>query len=386
MDLDVNNVLIGEVVDSDAAGFIENRAIVPGSKAARRHLYWLEALETFEAEHTANTASAYCTAVCQFWTWLAENGYEAWESTSGLARLWRDYLLLEGNHGEPMKPSSVNQKIAAVRKFYDFVRFDYIFPTPGNPRASLFPGENPFARLRGLKVSKYGRAVFPSREEMVRIFKAIIRASVVGKRDFTLIWTFYTTCRRASEILHLRWGDLEELPDGDFCFWYKCKGGEMKRAVLKRACYDAIIEYLQADGRLDDIQADDYVFGPLSYARERHKRLHPESDLDDNRPLTRTTVNNILRKYGRRAGVDLEKMHIHGLRHAGARLRVQQMREEGRPVDFEELMNLLGHSDISVTQIYVETVLDTPEDPGGDGVVEEVMRARKGARSRAKRN
>jgi integrase len=84
-------------------------------------------------------------------------------------------------------------------------------------------------------------------------------------------------------------------------------------------------------------------------------------------------ANRILKKCARRAGVDLEKAHIHGLRHAGARLRVQQMKESGRGVDYGQLMDLLGHSSLAVTHIYVTRVLEEPEDPGGEAAARALM-------------
>jgi integrase len=59
------------------------------------------------------------------------------------------------------------------------------------------------------------------------------------------------------------------------------------------------------------------------------------------------------------------------------------MKEAGRGVDYEELMLLLGHSSLAVTQIYSQTLLEDPEDEGGDAAAMELMP--KGNRRRRKK-
>jgi hypothetical protein len=42
-------------------------------------------------------------------------------------------------------------------------------------------------------------------------------------------------------------------------------------------------------------------------------------------------------------------------------------------VDYEEVMSLLGHSSLAVTQVYTQVVLDDPADQGGDAAAAELL-------------
>jgi len=324
-----------------------------------------------------NTVRAYSLAVRQFFDW---SGVEPWRVSPGHAQEWAVYLSAVGAHGPavptaaPLAQSTVGLKLAALSSLYDYVQRRYTFQTRDGRHASLWPADkaNPFGTVERPKISQYGRATYPTTPELKAILAEINTNCLLGKRDFALLYTFSTTCRRASEVLNMRWGDLRELGDGNWAFDYRYKGGDQRQAVLDRRAYAAICAYLQADGRpIGDMQAGDYIWIPLY--PDRIQRLRPDATPDPNRPISNHQANQVLKKYARRCDIDPPRAHIHGLRHAGARLRVEQMRDAGRGVDYMELKQLLGHSSLAVTQIYSEIVLEDPEDPGGDQAAQALL-------------
>lgn len=350
-------------------------------KARRK---WLSVVR----QESANTARAYDVAVNQFWEW---SPVPPWMVTTAIVLDWRLYARSDGyvrswdELGRPLtfgalSKSSVNQKLSAMASFYDFVAYEHRYPIPPgisldeqpyiydtrDGQFALWPVErgNPFnsKSIRRFRVSPYGRAQFPTTDELQAILWAINTDCRRGRRDFAVLFTAATTCRRFSEFIGLRWGDLHEMEDGDFWFPYRYKGGDERKAVLNRIAYQAICDYLRADGRLEAMGEGDYVFVPLDPGRIR--RMCPDLDVEPNRPIGNGTANGILKKCARWANVDEGKAHIHGLRHAGLRLRVQQMKENGG-VDYVEVMELAGHSTLAVTQIYVQEVCEDPEDRGG---------------------
>jgi len=121
------------------------------------------------------------------------------------------------------------------------------------------------------------------------------------------------------------------------------------------------------------MQEDDYIFVPMRPEIISRLPTVDPGTVDPNRPIRNSQANRSLKKYARRVGVDERKAHIHGLRHAGARKRRQRMDATGRGVDYEELMLVLGHSSIAVTQIYTQTVLEDPKDPGAVDAAEQWM-------------
>lgn len=364
------------VVAEAAPSFLETATVVDDTplwiawEAAQTT--WLESKQRRSGGE--NTVRAYRLAVKQFFGWAF---VAPWLVSPGHAQEWAGHLsteakeIVDGETGEitygPLAPATVALKLAALSSLYDFVQRRYTFMTQDGRHASLWPADraNPFGTVERPKVSPYGRAVFPTTDELKRILDDVNTECLTGKRDFALLYTLATTCRRAAEVLNLRWGDIQELEEGDFSFRYRYKGGDERRAVLNRRAYQAICSYLEADGRpVEEMDEGDYVFVPLDPDRIKH--LRPDEDVDPNHPISNNQANSLLKKYARRCGIDSEKAHLHGLRHAGARLRVEQMKKSGAGVDYMELMHLLGHSSLAITQIYSQNVLEDPEDPGGE--------------------
>lgn len=325
-------------------------------------LAWQTAQETWLASKRRrsgreNTVRAYALAVRQFFSFA---GVAPWDVQPTHAQQWAMEMSLR------CSPATVALRLAALSSLYDFVQRRYTVTRPDGVAVSLWPADraNPFVVVERPHISPYGRAVYPSTDELKRVLGAINTRCLTGKRDFALLYTIATTCRRSSEVTNLRWGDLRQLRDGRWSFKYIYKGGKLRRAVMDGLAYQAICAYLAADGRpAESMQAEWFVFVPLH--PERIAKLRPGEAIDPNRPISNHMANAILKKYARRAGVDPAKAHIHGLRHAGARLRVEQMKAAGRGVDYMEIMQLLGHSSLAVTQIYSQTCLEDPEDPGG---------------------
>lgn len=334
---------------------------------------WLDAKR--RKSGSENTSTTYSIALRQFEAWARERlgrpEMLMWPIvSSAMAQEWAVFL----SKGRGLSDATVNLKLAVLASFYDFVRRRYIIPTPDGQGKSLWPADraNPFEAIERAKVTPFANAKFPSTTEMKAILDAIDTNNLSGKRDFALIYSFMVTCRRFSELISLKWGDLHELSTGDFVFSYRAKGGEIRRAVLPRGCYQVICEYLRADGRPPgEMQEGDHIFVPMY--PERIQRLPGwEQPVNPNKPISNSMANRILKKRARRVGVSENDAHIHGLRHGGARLRKEQMVKAGG-VDYEELMDVLGHGSMEMTVGYSRRVLSDPEDPGGKAAAEELM-------------
>ncbi len=290
---------------------------------------WLDSKQRRSGrEHTAR---AYRCATDQFCAWLDQLSppVPLDAITLILASQWITSL----TH---LAPATVNLKLAALTSLYNYAT-----------QVGLWPARlaNPFAGIERARIDPYSRAIYPTTDEL----RAIIRAARPNKRNFALILTFAVTCRRASELMSMRWGDIEHTPtNGDnnriYRFTVRKHGAEItRRAVLDYNCYIAILDYLSAAGRMTPNDSD-RIF-----------------------TITARRANDILKQYANDAGVDIRRAHLHGLRHAGARLR---FREGAHPID---IMHLLQHSSLAVTQIYIDQVLDEPRDPGGRAAAEALL-------------
>lgn len=316
---------------------------------------WLDAKR--RKSGSENTAATYAAAWQQFFTWCQA---KPWDVSGRLAQQWAALLAGQGNPatGRKLSPASVNLKLAALSSFYSFAQNQYNLRPVGQ--------RNPFRIVERAKISPFGRSKYPTTAEAQAIMGAINTNCLSGKRDLALLLTYLVSCRRSAEILNLCWGDIQPGHDGNYIFVYRAKGGKIKKAVLHRHCYDLIVDYLSAAGRLKTIAADDFIFMALDPTKAT--RL-PHITCPSTGPLTNSMVNQLLKKYAARAGVHSDKAHLHGLRHAGGRMRFRMMKQNGT-VDLFEIMHLLGHKTVAITQIYVTEVLEDPLDRGARAAVE----------------
>jgi len=246
-----------------------------------------------------------------------------------------------------LSEATLMQRVAALSSFYEYCRSEYEITTPDGRIVSLHDSNPAAGKSLRVKIDPYGKARYLSSTEARALLKAIPRDSVRGLRDYALFLFYLATGRRNSEVRLLRWGDFEQ---GDGRVWYRWsgKGKKNQRYECPREAWEAICAYLKADGRLEDMRLEDYIFTALS---ERAARLpNVGKGFKARRPISMREVSRLLKLYARRAGLDPVKLKVHTLRHTAAMLR----KETGSPVD--EICKFLSHSSLAVTQIYVHTV------------------------------
>lgn len=275
----------------------------------------------------------------------------------------------------PLSDSSVNLKLAALSSFYLYVKGHSQIFVPGHQEPMrIWPDDraNPFdpASITRVKVKAYSNIPpFPSPSELEAILQAINTDCLRGKRDYAILFGLMYTCRRFSEFIELRWGDIEAGPDGDYVYTVNIrkKGKNSRtRLALDAVVYDAIVDYLREAGRLETMANDDYIWTRLQ--TERVTRL-PGHEGEPGLPyLSNGTVNGILKKCARWAGVDEVKAHVHGLRHGGMRWRALLMEQTNGVVDYEELKRISQHESLDMVYRYAQKVLATPEDKYGKQV------------------
>ena len=107
------------------------------------------------------------------------------------------------------------------------------------------------------------------------------------------------------------------------------KGNKERTVYLSDACREAISDYLKVRPR-DGVKDRDALF--LSNRRQR---------------ISNKTVQYLVKKYLATAGLDTAKYSTHKLHHTAATL----MYQEG-DVDIRLLQEILGHTNLSTTEIY----------------------------------
>lgn len=148
------------------------------------------------------------------------------------------------------------------------------------------------------------------------------------ERDFAIITLFLNCGMRLSELVGINMKDIHF----DECKMTVIGKGNKERTIyLNKACMNAIKQYIEVRPK-DKINynSKDALF--LSERRER---------------ISKRTVQYIVDKELRQAGLDTTKYSTHKLRHTAATLMYQYGQ-----VDIRALQELLGHASISTTEIY----------------------------------
>jgi integrase len=203
---------------------------------------------------------------------------------------------------------------------------------------------NPVDGVTRKNVNPYGKATHLNVEkgEHLLFLEQIDTDTLQGKRDLAMMLIFLTTGVRVSVVANAYLGDIEQR-GSEWVLVYQQKGGETDAARIT-SIMPAVMDYLTARGvSLEDAHL------PLFGATPRGKLIMERTghEAEQERPLTTTTINNLVRKYARRAGLD--GITAHSLRHTAA----MHASQKGTTA---EVSKFLRHKSIRVTTIYLEHV------------------------------
>ena len=152
-----------------------------------------------------------------------------------------------------------------------------------------------------------------------------------NKRDYAIITLFLNCGMRLSELVGI---NIKDINFSECQMTVIGKGNKERTIYLNKACMTAINNYL-AVRPVEGIKTDKANSKNALFLSERKERI------------SRRTVQYIVDKELRAAGLDTSKYSVHKLRHTAATLMYQYGN-----VDIRALQEVLGHESISTTEIY----------------------------------
>ncbi|MBI4539438.1 MAG: site-specific tyrosine recombinase XerD [Gemmatimonadetes bacterium] len=212
-----------------------------------------------------------------------------------------------------LQATSIRRAISSIRSYFGFLVAEGAIVS------------DPSERLEAPRVWRRLPSVL-SREEMERLLEAPDPGDALYWRDRAILEFLYATGVRVSELVGIRLVDLDL--EGGFCVVLG-KGAKERMVPLGRPARHAARRYL------DDVRS----------AVERGMGRAMLFLNAQGRPISRMGVWTIVRNYARRAGLE-KRISPHTLRHTFA----THLLEGG--ADLVAVQELLGHADISTTQIY----------------------------------
>ncbi|MCC6503139.1 MAG: site-specific tyrosine recombinase XerD [Deltaproteobacteria bacterium] len=256
-----------------------------------------------------NTRDSYGRDLANFEGWLDKKGLKLEDASSSDISAYLKSLKDKG-----LSPRSYTRALITLRGFYKFLLKKKILTA--SP-CSL------------IDIPRVPRKLpeFLSSEEVVSLIMAPDDASPLGLRDRAMLETLYATGLRVSELTTLKLNDIN-LQGG----WLTAFGkGSKERVVpLGEAAMSSLKKYMD-DGR-------GAILGKRS-----SKALFVTTRGSG---MTRQNFWVIMKNCGLKAGIDSRRIKPHIIRHSFA----THLLEHG--ADLRIVQAMLGHADISTTQIY----------------------------------
>lgn len=191
--------------------------------------------------------------------------------------------------------------------------------------------ENPAVTIESPSIGNKSLPKYLSLDESIALLDAVKNdpESKTRARDYAIITLFLNCGMRLSELVGISLNDIDrELRS----IRVLGKGSKERVVYLNDSCKSALADYLKVRATDNQIEIKDKNALFLSL---RHQRI------------SNKTVQHIVYKYLKLAGLEYKHFSTHKLRHTAATL----MYQTGK-VDVRVLKDILGHEQLNTTQIY----------------------------------
>lgn len=241
-------------------------------------------------------------------------------SPNTIRQYWRDlrrfFLFLDGKEltraavlhykeglEQVYRPVSVNTKLSALNSFFDFIR-----------RGDL--------RVKLLRIQK--SAYCSAEKELTRAEYFLLVKAAKKKKNEKLALLLQTICGTGIRVSEVKYITAEAVERGEAVIRLK---GKTRTILLPRKLQKVLKDYARRAGITD---------GPIFVTRT-------------GRSLDRCNIWKMMKALCHDAGVDERKVFPHNLRHLFARCFYSVDK------DIAKLADILGHSSINTTRIYIIT-------------------------------
>jgi integrase/recombinase XerD len=229
-------------------------------------------------------------------------------------------------HTKHLSAVSLLRMVSSLRNFYRYLTFSGKIES--DPTVHL---EAPRKFRRLPKVL--------SQEQMSRLLDQPDSATPAGVRDRAMLELLYASGMRVSELIQLQLHQLQPSLEFVLCFG---KGGKERIAPVNESSKNWLSRYVREVRPVFLKKKNLKNFGISRKNADQQKVFLNERG----KPLTRQGFWKILKSYGRKAGIAGHMLSPHVFRHSFA----THLLEGG--ADLRSVQLLLGHSDISTTEIY----------------------------------
>ena len=252
-----------------------------------------------------NSLESYKRDLQKLKSWAEKNNFDLLQLTRKDLREWLIDLA-----GENLSENSKRRMVSALRGFYKFLMFDN--------HISKNPAEDLDAPQKGFYLPK-----FLNQADVENLLAVPDVSGEIGLRDKAILELMYACGLRVSEAVDLRISDVE-LDAG--ILTCTGKGSKTRKIPIGKSAVEWLKSYLVLRRRKENIEIQNLFVTSLG------------------RPMNRQIIFLFIKGYAEKIG--LKDVSPHTLRHSFATHLVQNS------ADIRSVQMMLGHTDISTTQIY----------------------------------
>jgi integrase/recombinase XerD len=277
----------------------------------------------FERGLSRNTLEAYRGDLLQLGRYLEEHHLSALDAGPGEISDFLTHLAAGDSDHRPSSPATIHRKSACLRSFYRHLRREGL--RESDPTATLS------APRRSRKLPQV-----LTRGEVEKLLSQPDGTEPHALRDRALLELMYASGLRASEAIGLELGDIDL---DERLLRARGKGSKERIVPIGQAAQRAVSIYLER-------------------GRPKLVKNRPETHLFVNfrgGQLTRQGLYKIVRRHATTAGL-ADRMSPHTLRHTFA----THLLAGG--CDLRSVQEMLGHADVSTTQLYTHLSSDRLKD------------------------
>lgn len=281
-----------------------------GRRMMQDHLKKYEEYLKTEKNASANTLSSYLRDIRQFEEHLSKNGYQDW--TEVTQQVISDYLEKMTENGK--SAATVTRSVASIKSFFNYlISLDIV-------------DSNPCKNVTAVKVERKLPQILTG-QEVELLLQQPKCTDMKGYRDKAMLELLYATGIRVTELISLDVSNVNL--DAGFI---RCIGKDKERIIpLYPAAIKALTDYIE-------------TIRPNMIASDQETALFVNMNGER---MTRQGFWKIIKHYQEKAQIDKD-ITPHTLRHSFA----THLLENG--ADLHSIQEMLGHADISSTQIYAQ--------------------------------
>lgn len=245
---------------------------------------------------------------------------------------------------QDLRASSVSRKISALKNFYRFLESENLVK------------DNPAIYLQGQK-REAKLPKFLTEEEIFKLLDFVNRdKSEFGIKLSCMLEVLYSAGLRVTELVSLPINSIQEIAENGQktlrnYLIVKGKGNKERIAALNKSAISKLMEYLELRKKMGQ-EKSKWLFVGVARASKKIGEVRKRDVEIRDEHLTRQRLHQMLKELAQKVDIDPTRVHPHVIRHSFA----THLLNNG--VDLRVLQELLGHSNISTTEIYTH-ILDS---------------------------